>query len=109
MLILTRKPGESIVIGNNVTVTIVEVRGDQVRVGVDAPRSVQVHRDEVFRELARENVDAVAAAQRARGVVSRARRVDRGAAPTSSPDPSAHDPAPPDSSPPPPRPDESGA
>lgn len=76
MLILTRKPGESIVIGNNVTVTIVEVRGDQVRVGVDAPRSVQVHREEVFRQLARENVDAVAAAKRAQGAVRRARPVN---------------------------------
>lgn len=94
MLILTRKPGESIVIGNNVTVTIVEVRGDQVRVGVEAPRSVQVHREEVFQELARGNVEAVAAAQRARGAL---RKRGAGAPPGRS-----RPPRPPDAKPGPP-------
>ncbi len=65
MLVLTRKPGESIVIGNEITVTVVEVRGDQIRLGIDAPRSVQVYREEVFREIERENAQAVAGARRA--------------------------------------------
>jgi len=55
MLVLSRKVGESIVIGSDVTVTVLEVRGDVVRVGIDAPRSVAVHRKEVHDELAQAN------------------------------------------------------
>lgn len=51
MLVLTRTAKQSIVIGTDVVVTILEVRGDQVRVGISAPRSVSVHREEVFAEL----------------------------------------------------------
>lgn len=47
MLVLTRKAGESIVIGENVVVTVLEIRGGQIRLGVDAPRDVSVHRAEV--------------------------------------------------------------
>jgi len=66
MLVLTRRPGESIRIGNDVTVTVLEVRGDQIRIGVDAPRSVKVHRDEVYQEIERTNTEAIASAARAR-------------------------------------------
>lgn len=59
MLVLTRRTSESIVIGNDVVVTVLEVRGDQVRIGIDAPRSVQVHREEVYRQVAAENEAAV--------------------------------------------------
>ena len=59
MLVLTRRPGESIVIGNEVVVTVLEVRHDQVRIGIAAPRSVQVHREEIFRQVAQENTSAV--------------------------------------------------
>lgn len=62
MLVLTRRAGESIVIGNNVVVTVLEVRGDQVRVGVDAPRSIQVHREEVYLKVQEANAAAVASA-----------------------------------------------
>ncbi len=62
MLVLSRRQGESIVIGDNVVVTIVEVRGGQVRVGIDAPRSIEVHREEVYRAVARENLEAVRSA-----------------------------------------------
>jgi carbon storage regulator len=55
MLVLSRRVGESIVIGDSVTVTVLEVRGDVVRVGIDAPRSVSVHRVELLRELADSN------------------------------------------------------
>ena len=55
MLVLSRRVGESIVIGDSVTVTVLEVRGDVVRVGIDAPRSVTVHREELLRELAETN------------------------------------------------------
>lgn len=61
MLVLSRKPNESIVIGGEITVTILEIRGDQVRIGIDAPRSVTVHREEIHAELARANRGAVAA------------------------------------------------
>lgn len=59
MLILTRRVGESIVVGDDITVTVFEVRGDAVRIGIDAPRSVQVHRQEVYEELQRANEQAV--------------------------------------------------
>lgn len=47
MLVLSRKPGESLVIGENITVTIVEAKGGRVRLGIDAPKDLPVHRHEV--------------------------------------------------------------
>ncbi|HET6151315.1 MAG TPA: carbon storage regulator CsrA [Marmoricola sp.] len=58
MLVLSRKVGESVVIGDDVTLTILEVRGDIVRVGIDAPRSVAVHRAELLEQLESSNRDA---------------------------------------------------
>lgn len=58
MLVLTRTAKQSIVIGSDVVVTILEVRGDQVRVGISAPRSVSVHREEVFAEIEATNKTA---------------------------------------------------
>lgn len=55
MLVLTRAAKQSIVIGADVVVTVLEIRGDQVRLGISAPRSVTVHREEVFAELAQVN------------------------------------------------------
>ena len=55
VLVLSRSVGETIVIGNNVRVTVVQVKGDQVRIGIEAPREVPVHRLEVFEELRRAN------------------------------------------------------
>lgn len=55
MLVLTRRANQSIMIGPDIVVTILEVRGDQVRIGVRAPRSVTVHREEVFAELEKAN------------------------------------------------------
>jgi carbon storage regulator len=51
VLVLSRRIGESVIIGDDIVVTVLEVRGDVVRVGIDAPRSVRVHREEVYREL----------------------------------------------------------
>lgn len=51
MLVLSRKKGESIVINNDITVTVVEVRGDKVRLGIVAPKEVPVHRQEVFEAI----------------------------------------------------------
>ncbi len=66
MLVLTRRVGEAIVIGNGMVVRVLEVRGDQVRIGVDAPRSVPVHREEVYREVERTNADAAASSSDSR-------------------------------------------
>ena len=54
MLILTRKPGESIVIGDSVTITVLGVRGNQVRLGVEAPIEISVHREEIYHRIQRE-------------------------------------------------------
>ena len=54
MLILTRRVGETVVIGNDVTVTVLGVKGNQVRLGVNAPREVAVHREEIFERIKRE-------------------------------------------------------
>lgn len=55
MLVLTRKVNESIMIGDEVKVTVVEVKGDQVKLGITAPRHIAVHREEVYEEIQREN------------------------------------------------------
>jgi carbon storage regulator len=54
MLILTRRVGESVMIGNDVTVTILGVKGNQVRVGINAPKEVAVHREEIYERIKRE-------------------------------------------------------
>ena len=55
MLVLTRRADESIVIGEDVVVTVLEVRGDHVRLGITAPRHVAVHREEVYAEVQQAN------------------------------------------------------
>ena len=55
MLVLSRQRDESIMIGDNVVVTIVDIRGDKVRLGIDAPSEIPVHRREVYEAIQREN------------------------------------------------------
>ena len=54
MLILTRRVGETVMIGDDVTVTVLGVKGNQVRIGVNAPKSVAVHREEIYERIKRE-------------------------------------------------------
>jgi carbon storage regulator len=54
MLILTRRVNETLMIGNDVTVTVLGVKGNQVRIGVNAPKSVEVHREEIYQRIQRE-------------------------------------------------------
>ncbi len=57
MLILTRRVGEKLVIGEKVTVTVLGVKGNQIRIGIDAPPDVQVHREEIFQRILAERDD----------------------------------------------------
>ncbi len=54
MLILTRRVGETVMIGDEVTITVLGVKGNQVRVGINAPKSVAVHREEIYERIRRE-------------------------------------------------------
>ena len=60
MLALSRKQGESIVIGNNIEITVLEAKGDQVKIGISAPKSVPVYRKEIYAQIQEENREAVA-------------------------------------------------
>jgi carbon storage regulator len=60
MLILTRRVGETLMIGDEVTVTVLGVKGNQVRIGVNAPRDVAVHREEIYERIKREQEQAAA-------------------------------------------------
>ena len=59
MLVLTRKPGESVVIGDGIKVKVLSVNGTSIRLGVEAPRNVPIHREEVFEAIRAENLRAM--------------------------------------------------
>jgi carbon storage regulator len=67
MLILTRRVGETVVIGDDVTVTVLGVKGNQVRLGVNAPKEIAVHREEIFERIKREQAEEAANRPRAVG------------------------------------------
>ena len=77
MLVLSRRPHESFRIGHDVVITVLEVNGDKVRIGIDAPSHVQVHRQEVYEEVQRANAAAAATEQ---GATTDLARAVRGAA-----------------------------
>lgn len=62
MLVLTRKVGERILVGDDIVITVLDSRGDGVRIGIDAPRGVKIQREEVVRAVAEANAEAAAAA-----------------------------------------------
>jgi carbon storage regulator len=55
MLVLARKKGEAIMINEDIEITVIDIQGDQVKIGIEAPRSVSIHRKEVFLEIKEEN------------------------------------------------------
>lgn len=67
MLILTRHVGENIMIGDDIVISVVEVRGEAVRIGIEAPKSLPVHREEVWQELQRANAQAAQSSDTAIG------------------------------------------
>jgi len=69
MLVLSRKPGEAIRIGDDIEISVVEVRGDTVRIGINAPRNVPVFRMELLAEVAKTNLESVKAAPQAMDVL----------------------------------------
>jgi len=64
MLILTRRVGETVMIGDDVTITVLGVKGNQVRVGINAPKTVAVHREEIYERIKREQQGGAEAAER---------------------------------------------
>jgi carbon storage regulator len=80
MLVLSRQRDETIMIGDDVEITIVDVRGDKVRLGISAPNRVTVHRKEVYEAIKRENADAANALDDDLGLVARGRKLGAGAA-----------------------------
>jgi carbon storage regulator len=61
MLVLTRKVNQSIVIGDDIEVVVLEVRGEQVRIGVRAPKAITIHRKEIYEQIRQENLKAASA------------------------------------------------
>lgn len=71
MLVLTRRANESIMIGDDIVITVLDVRGDQIRLGIKAPRSVAVHREEVYAELQEANQAAASPSKAAMANLSK--------------------------------------
>ncbi len=55
MLALTRKKGESLILGNNIQVKVLDIKGDQVKIGIDAPKDLSIYREEIYLQIQKEN------------------------------------------------------
>lgn len=79
MLVLARKVNESLMLGDDIEIVVVEIKGDQVKLGIKAPRSVQVHRKEIYMEIRAENIKAASSqASSLAEIESRLRKKDKG-------------------------------
>ncbi len=88
MLVLSRRPQQSLLIGHNVVITVLEVNGDTVRIGISAPPEVDIHREEVYRDLQRSNEESAKRTGDAATLTRRLRGGDRpGAKPATGPTP----------------------
>lgn len=102
MLVLTRKPGERVLIGDDIVITIIENRGDGIRIGIDAPRGISIQRAEIVQAVSDANVEATNVADDAEerikaalGIVAPTADTGDGAsAPASAPAPAPEEPAP---------------
>lgn len=59
MLVLTRKKGQALMIGHDIELSIIDIQGDQVRIGINAPKNIPIHRKEIYEEIRKENLSAV--------------------------------------------------
>jgi carbon storage regulator len=78
MLILSRRPGESLTIGDKIVVTVVSINGNQIRLGIDAPRDVRVLRDEIYKAIREENQAAAKAHEQTREMDDAFKRLGQG-------------------------------
>ena len=78
MLILSRRPGESLTIGDNIVVTVVSINGNQIRLGIEAPREVRVLRDEIYKALRAENQEAANSQEQRRRMEDAFKRLREG-------------------------------
>ncbi|HEX2226059.1 MAG TPA: carbon storage regulator CsrA [Candidatus Binatia bacterium] len=78
MLILSRRPGESLTIGDNITITVVSINGNQIRLGIKAPREVRVLRDEIYKAIRDENQAAATPHEHKRRMEDAIKRLRQG-------------------------------
>jgi len=76
MLVLTRRIGESIIIGHNIKVMVTDIQGNQVRLGIDAPFEIPVHRGEIYEKIKVENMNAAKASEDAPELLAQLRKKD---------------------------------
>ncbi|WP_346200101.1 carbon storage regulator CsrA [Caldifermentibacillus hisashii] len=74
MLILARKKGEAIQIGNEIEITIISIQGDQVKIGIEAPKTVEVYRKEIYEQIQEENKQAATTTTNILGLIKKSQK-----------------------------------